>query len=382
MRYWLILCLVLAGPVSAGNAQSDEKLAQIRKEIAELQAFLNKAQDEQKKLVQNLRHSDEEVARISKQIDQLRRALEEERSRLKKLQTEQADLTAEKQRQAASLSDLIRATYALGREPQFKVLFSQQDPAAVSRSMTYLSYLSQAHKQKLDTYQLTITNLSRVEEEIREHEQSLNEKLKTLFNEQQNLITQRRQQQKDARELNRQIKISGKSLQRKQQDRARLQQVVKSVSRSTAAKLPAYRSNINNDSQLPVSKLKGKLPAPLSGRATNRFGSLQGNGKQRWEGVVFNAHSGDQVRAVHHGRVVFSNWLRGYGLLIIVDHGQGYMSLYGRNQELIKNVGDWVQPGEIIASAGRSGGYDDDGLYFELRHKGEPVNPETWLARR
>lgn len=381
MRYWLILCLVLAGPVSAGNAETDKKLEQIRKEIAELQEFLNKAQDEQKKLVQNLRQSDEEVARISKQVEQLRRALEEERSRLKKLQTEQAALTSEKESQAASLSDLIRATYALGREPQFKVLFSQQDPAAVSRSMTYLGYLSQAHKQKLDTYQLTLHNLAQVEEEIHVHQVSLNEKLKNLFDEQQHLIAQRKQQQKDARELNQQIKISGKSLQRKQQDRARLQQVVKKVS----AALPqgySYRSNINNDSQLPVSKLKGKLPAPLNGRATNRFGSLQDNGKQRWEGVVFNAHSGDQVRAVHHGRVVFANWLRGYGLLIIVDHGQGYMSLYGRNQELMKGVGDWVEPGEIIASAGRSGGYEDDGLYFELRRNGEPVNPEIWLARR
>lgn len=381
MRYWLILCLVLAGPASAGNVETDKKLEQIRKEIAELQEFLNKAQDEQKKLVQNLRQSDEEVARISKQVEQLRRALEEERSRLKKLQTEQAALTSEKESQAASLSDLIRATYALGREPQFKVLFSQQDPAAVSRSMTYLGYLSQAHKQKLDTYQLTLHNLAQVEQEISAHEISLNEKLKNLFDEQQNLIAQRKQQQKDARELNQQIKISGKSLQRKQQDRARLQQVVKKVS----AALPqgySYRSNINNDSQLPVSKLKGKLPAPLNGRATNRFGSLQDNGKQRWEGVVFNAHSGDQVRAVHHGRVVFANWLRGYGLLIIVDHGQGYMSLYGRNQELMKGVGDWVEPGEIIASAGRSGGYEDDGLYFELRRNGEPVNPEIWLARR
>lgn len=382
MRYWLILCLMLAGPVSAGNAETDKKLEQIRKEIAELQEFLNKAQDEQKKLVQNLRQSDEEVARISKQVEQLRRALEEERSRLKKLQTERAALTSEKESQAASLSDLIRATHALGREPQFKVLFSQQDPAAVSRSMTYLGYLSQAHKQKLDTYQLTLNNLARVEEEIQAREISLNEKLKSLFNEQQNLIAQRKQQQKDARELNKQIKISGKSLQRKQQDRARLQQVVKTVSRSTAARMPAYRSNINNDSQLPVSKLKGKLPAPLTGRAENRFGGMQDNGKQRWEGVVFNARSGDPVRAVHHGRVVFANWLRGYGLLIIVDHGQGYMSLYGRNQELMKSIGDWVEPGEVIASAGRSGGYDDDGLYFELRRNGEPVNPEIWLARR
>jgi murein hydrolase activator len=381
MRYWLILCLVLAGPVLAGNAETDKKLEQIRKEIAELQEFLNKAQDEQKKLVQNLRQSDEEVARISKQVEQLRRALEEERSRLKKLQTEQAALTSEKESQAASLSDLIRATYALGREPQFKVLFSQQNPAAVSRSMTYLGYLSQAHQQKLDTYQLTLHNLAQVEQEISAREISLNEKLKTLFNEQQNLINQRKQQQKDARALNQQIKISGKSLQRKQQDRARLQQVVKKVSGSIPQGY-SYRSNINNDSQLPLSKLKGKLPAPLTGRAENRFGSMQDNGKQRWEGVVFNAHSGDQVRAVHHGRVVFANWLRGYGLLIIVDHGQGYMSLYGRNQELMKSIGDWVEPGEVIASAGRSGGYDDDGLYFELRRNGEPVNPEIWLARR
>jgi septal ring factor EnvC (AmiA/AmiB activator) len=132
----------------------------------------------------------------------------------------------------------------------------------------------------------------------------------------------------------------------------------------------------------PFAGMQGKLLLPVEGRISHRFGNQRNQGKLRWHGIFIDAAEGESVYAVHYGRVVFSDWLRGFGLLMIVSHGEGYMSLYGHNQALFRETGDWVSAGEVIAAVGDSGGQDKTGLYFEIRIDGKPNNPQNWCVTR
>ena len=351
---------------------SERHLKKLRDDINDLQVFLKKAQDDHKDLVTSLRKSDEEVAQMSKQVESLKKALQEERDRLKKLKAEQASLSKSQHKQQRVLNDIILASYKLGQEPQLKMLLNQQDPAQVSRNLNYLQYFNAAHQNEIDQYRTTLNELSQIQNQIETREASLQTNLADLKSSYAQLKQTQKQQQEHANALDKKIRGSGQQLSRLQQDRQNLMEVLGKVEEVF---LPCER----NKESRPFKQLKGKLPSPINGRAQKLFGQWQPNGKQRWQGWVYPEQTGSQVFAVHHGRVVFSDWLRGFGLLTIVDHGQGYMTLYARNQALLKSVGDWVETGEVIANVGRSGGFEDTGLYFEIRHKGDPQNPKRWL---
>ena len=351
---------------------SERHLKKLRDDINDLQAFLKKAQDDHKDLVTSLRKSDEEVAQMSKQVESLKKALQEERDRLKKLKAEQASLSKSQHKQQRVLNDIILASYKLGQEPQLKMVLNQQDPAQVSRNLNYLQYFNAAHQNEIDQYRTTLNELSQVQHKIETREASLQTNLSELKRTHAQLKQTQKQQQAHANALDKKIQGSGQQLSRLQQDRQNLMELLGKVEEVF---LPYER----NKESRPFKQLKGKLPSPINSRAQKLFGQWQPNGKQRWQGWIYPEQTGSEVFAVHHGRVVFSDWLRGFGLLTIVDHGQGYMTLYARNQALLKSVGDWVETGEVIANVGRSGGFEDTGLYFEIRHKGEPQNPKRWL---
>jgi septal ring factor EnvC (AmiA/AmiB activator) len=351
---------------------SERHLKKLRDDINELQSFLKKAQDEHKALVSTLRKSDEEVAKVSQQVESLRNALQEERARLKKLKAEQTTLSQSQLKQQRILNDIILASYKLGQEPQLKMLLNQQDPAQVARNLSYLQYFNQAHQAEIETYRITLNQLSTVESDIEVRQASLQTKLAQLKQSHDQLKQKQQKQRADANALDKQIRGSDQQLSRLQQDRQNLMEVLGKVEEVF---LPYERTQESR----PFKQLKGQLPSPIKGKVDKLFGKWQHNGKQRWQGWLYPEQTGTHVRAIHHGRVVFSDWLRGFGLLTIVDHGQGYMTLYARNQALLKSVGDWVETGEVIANVGRSGGFEDAGLYFEIRYKGQPQNPKRWL---
>lgn len=351
---------------------SERHLKKLRDDINELQSFLKKAQDDHKDLVSTLRKSDEEVAKISKQVEALKKALQEERARLKKLKGEQTTLSQSQHKQQRILNDIILASYKLGQEPQLKMLLNQQDPAQVARNLSYLQYFNEAHQVEIETYRQTLNELNTVKSDIEKRQASLQDKLTQLKQSHDQLKQKQKQQQQDANALDKKIRGSGQQLSRLQQDRQNLMEVLGKVEEVF---LPFERTQESR----PFKQLKGKLPSPINSQAQKIFGQWQHNGKQRWQGWLYPEQTGTQVHAIHHGRVVFSDWLRGFGLLTIVDHGKGYMTLYARNQALLKSVGDWVETGEVIANVGRSGGFEDTALYFEIRYKGQPQNPKRWL---
>ena len=353
---------------------SESHLKKLRDDINELQNYLKKAQDDHKDLVSSLRKSDEDVAKMSKQVESIKQSLKEERARLKKLKSEQASLNLNKTSQQSTLQNIILATYKLGQEPQLKLLLNQQDPSQLARNMSYLQYFNQAHQEQIKQYRTTLSKLDTITEQVTQKKKSLQGKLADLKSTHKTLKNKQKTQQQTAAALNKKIKGSNQKLSRLQQDRQNLMSLLGKVEEVF---LPYERSKESR----PFRKLKGKLPNPIQVKPKRLFGKTQSNGKQKWQGWLYPASEGNGVRAVHHGRIVFSDWLRGFGLLTIVDHGQGYMSLYVRNQALLRSVGDWVEAGDVIAKLGRSGGYEESALYFEIRHKGQPQNPRRWLKR-
>lgn len=354
---------------------SDAHLKKLRDDINELQSFLKKAQDDHKDLVTSLRKSDEDVAKMSKLVQGIKKTLQEERARLKKLKSEQASLNLNKRSQQTTLKNIILATYKLGQEPQLKLLLNQQDPSQLARNLNYLQYFNKAHQGEIKQYRSTLDKIDAITEEVTLRKKSLQFKLADLKTTHNKLKKKQKQQQQTASALNKKIKGDNQRLSRLQQDRQNLMSLLGKVEQVF---LPYERDKESR----PFRKLKGKLPNPIHVKPKRMFGMVQSNGKQKWQGWLYPASEGNDVRTVHHGRVVFSGWLRGFGLLTIVDHGQGYMSLYARNQALLHSVGDWVESGDVIAKLGRSGGYEESALYFEIRHKGQPQNPRRWLKKR
>ncbi|MEY8205864.1 MAG: peptidoglycan DD-metalloendopeptidase family protein [Bermanella sp.] len=372
----VLLCLVFmatTNPLQAGEpSRGEQHLDKLRNDINELQGYLKKVQASHQALVKALRSSDQEVAEVSKKVEALRSALQEERRRLKKLQAEQRTLSQSQQQQQDTLKNIILASYKLGQQPKLKLLLNQQDASLLSRNLHYLQYFNAAHQTKLLDYRTTLQALEVLTAKVSSQKQNLQSKLAKLKSGRERLKDRQAKQQADARALNRTMNSSDKKLARLQQDRQQLMAVLGKVEE-------VFLNYERSQESRPFKALRGKLPSPLQHQPKKLFGRLQDNQKQRWLGWLYEARAGSHVTAIHHGRVVFSDWLRGFGLLTIVDHGQGYMSLYARNQALLKSVGDWVESGEVISKLGRSGGYDDDALYFEIRYKGTPQNPKHWL---
>ncbi len=376
-----VLCVLLtvAGNARADNTdnsadkqQSEQHLEKLRNDINKLQDYLKEVQGSHQSLVKSLRTSDKDVAEVSKKVEALRQALQEERRRLKKLKAEQKVLSQDKQTQQNVLKDIILASYKMGQQPQLKLLLNQQDASKLSRNMHYLQYFNAAHQEQILSYRDTLQKVDAVTQKVEKQKKSLQSKLASLKSSHELLKDKQKKQQANAQALNKTITSSDKKLARLQQDRQQLIAVLGKVEE-------VFLNYERSQESRPFRSLKGKLPSPFGHKPKKLFGRWQDNGKQKWLGWTYQGRAGSHVKAIHHGRVVFSDWLRGFGLLTIVDHGKGYMTLYARNQALLKTVGDWVESGEVISKLGRSGGYDEDALYFEIRYKGAPQNPKRWL---
>ena len=378
MRYffilWLLVCTAHVQADDQSRQLSEQHLSKLRTDINELQDYLKKVQDDHQKMVTSLRHSDQEVAKVSKLVEKLRQSLKEERARLKKLQVEQRSLDKKQKQQQVTLNKIILATYKMGQEPQLKLLLNQQDASKIARNVHLLSYFSSAHQTQISAYRDTLKKVNNLKQDVLQRKEALQEKLRAIKSTHKKLKDKQSAQKKNTLALNKKIHSSDEKLKRLQQDR---QQLIGLLGRVEDVFLKYERSQESR----PFTSLKKQLPSPTSLKPKQLFGTWQDNGKQKWQGWLYPGRAGSPIKAIHHGRVVFSDWLRGFGLLTIIDHGQGYMSLYARNQSLFKTVGDWVESGEVISQLGRSGGYQQDALYFEIRYKGQPKSPVSWLKK-
>lgn len=273
----------------------------------------------------------------------------------------------------AGLESDVRAAYAIGRRDQLKLLLSQDDPARAARMLVYYRYASQSRGERLRGMQASLARLGAAENEIRDRGRELAALRADQSANLADLETARRERAALLAGLNREVKNRAREIERLRADQARLERLLGELTRTAPAPLP-------DDRGTRFGRLRGRLPLPVAGRISARFGEPKGLGDLRWRGVFIDAPEGRDIMAPARGRVAYAGSLKGFGLLLILDHGDGYMTLYGHNQTLTREVGDWVEAGETVAAVGNTGDAPRAGLYFEIRHQGEPSDPLAWTG--
>jgi septal ring factor EnvC (AmiA/AmiB activator) len=347
--------------------QSREKLTDIQKAIAKQESNIFDTNKQRSSLEKQLKTDDLAISKVAKAINTIEVELSTTQDKISVLAIEKKQLTIAKKRQESLLAQQLRSAYTTGQHDYLKLLLNQDQSEKIQRTISYYQYLNQARTKEIDNFQTTIAQLLEVSTE---HQIQI-EYLQQLKGEQLKQDTQFRtskaQRNKTLEKLGRKLLSSQQQLNKLKAEENNLNQALKKLS-------AIIQDEINLTG---LSKLKNKLSWPVKGRMLHRFGTRK-QGYLKWKGVLITAPISRQVQTIHNGTVLFSDWLKGYGLLTVIDHGNGYMSLYAHNQTLLKSVGDRVETGEPIALIGQSGGLDQSGLYFEIRHQGKALNPKLW----
>ncbi len=346
----------------------------LQTDISRINREISSASSRRNTLQGQLRKAEKEQAAIQRDLDENRGAIRQQNMALEKLEAEQTQLKKALGTQQSRIAMELRTAWQMGQQGQIKVLLNQESPDTVARVMAYYRYFFQARNALLEEYREMLDQLAANEQRIETTLTDLDQRQKTLEQQQLKLVRAQQTRQQAVAKLNSSIADNSAQLKKLEQDQKELQQLIDAIEKAVVnLEVP--------DNYQPFKAAKGKMPWPVPGRADRRFGNSRNQGKMRWQGVRIPGKAGTAVKAIHHGRVVYADWLRGMGLLTIIDHGDGYMSLYAHNQTLLKEVGEWVTAGTAISTLGDSGGLDSPALYFEIRHKAKPTNPANWCRR-
>ncbi len=371
-----LLCCVSLGPLSASAQQSSDedyqaKLQQLQSAIEQLKGELSQVKSSRDALQNDLQDSEVDIGQLIKKIETLKGELASQKKQLMQLNHKQVELQTARKDQQEHIEQHINAAYRLGQQSQLKLLLNQEKPDTVARMGKYYEYFLDARADKIETYLDTIAELDAIKPKIEQRTKALEKNQASLRQRHQQLVGKQDQRTATLNKLSQSIQRKDDQLKKMAQDKQRLETLLREVSAAIAnLELP--------DDGEPFRLRRGKMRMPTQGKLVKKFGNTKAIGKLKWEGVLIDAAAGSSVDAIHHGRVVFSDYLRGHGLLVIVDHGDSYMSLYAHNQSLLKETGDWVSNGETIARVGNTGGQARTGLYFEIRHQGKPTDPTKW----
>ena len=359
----------------AGLTQIKEReLEAVRDKISTLKSSMDKRATDRDQVTGELQAAEVGIAEKRQHLKELKRQREFSQKKKadldKRLQAKEAELSAE----SSQLEAQVRTAYTSGQQERIKLLLNQHDPATVGRLLTYYRYMSEFRGENIGAVNLHITELTDLREQAAVEENRIAGLERARAAELAELNSAQTNRQDLLATLKAKIADEGSQIERlaaEEQDLARL-----------IAELTSILSDYPITSEEPFSKFKGRLTWPVAGNLLHDFGQPRASNQLKWNGVVLAAPRGREVRSIYHGRVVFADWLAGLGLLVIVDHGEGYMTLYGYNETTLKSAGDWVAPGDVIATVGDSGGQPQSGLYFEIRKGTKPVNPRRWVSKQ
>jgi murein hydrolase activator len=361
---------------SDDKSQKEKELARLKTRIEKLRQTIEVKENSKSSYSKQLRTIEKKIGRVSQQISKSSHALKSRQKSLNTLKEEKKHLQQSIRKQNQQLAQQLYAAYTLGQQEQIKLLFSQKNAAQLQRNLTYYEYFTKYRLDLIGSAQVNFQKLSANQLLIQQASNELENLLSGLRQQKTTLTNDYKQRQTIIANLENELKKQGKNLNQLEENAHHLTRLIDSLSEilTDIPAPPAAHTRFSN--------LKGKLAWPVKGDVRKLFGHRKPPSNLRWQGVVIKAPEGNNVRAISHGRVAFSDWLRGMGNLIIIDHGDGYLSLYGHNQSLYKSAGDWVEAGDIIASIGNSGGQNQTSLYFEIRKKGKPLNPSIWCNIR
>ncbi len=367
-RYSLLILLSVYGLLTINITVFAESssLSTINQKISSIKQQLNKDTSNRNQLQKKLKNLDEQTATLSKSIQKTQRQAKQKRIRIRKLEQQKDQFQNTLHRQKKQLIQELQAAYMASRQPYLKLLLSQHNPQELNRIAQYYRYLHEYQEKRINALEKTIENIQANKQQLHKEQQQL-QQLASQQKKQKSSLTKTSQQRKTLiHTINEKIKAHNQSLNVLNQNKIQLNQTIQQL----------------NKPDIPSNRLftdqKGSLSWPTKGRITHHFGTKIQQSELTWSGVVVRAPEGQPVKAIASGDVIFAKWLSGYGLLVIINHGDGYMSLYGRNQAIYTKEGDHVDAGQQIATVGQTGGFDSPSLYFAIRHNAKPLNPSLW----
>jgi septal ring factor EnvC (AmiA/AmiB activator) len=370
----LVMCISQVG--FADDLQTSQKeLEKIQSELKSLQASLAKAQKETTAQRKALREVETEIGRLQKSLASLTKTIADQKQLQQQLEAQKQRLTAQLSLKSEEINSILRLAYKQNNQPLIKLLLSGERPEDLSRHLYYFSVLTGNQQSQVEVWldekqrlsatiqaeALVIVDLEAQEAELLSQQAELNRQKNRRAQVVANLVAE---SQNTASEID-----------RKEQEREKMAELIEDIQK----KLDSM--SLEFPGAVAISELQGKLNWPVQGKLSNQYGRTIDNSRLRWQGWLITAPEGKEVIAVHGGRIVFADFFKSNGLLIIIDHGNGIWTLYGRNRALLRDVGSWVEPGDVIAEVGQSGGHNQSGLYFEVRKNGEPQNPANWLKK-
>ena len=367
----LVASQYVSGQSSAETERAESELSALKANIAAIQAQLDAQGEARDDLQDDLRDTEQLIGSLDQQLTELLSEKQVIQETLSSLLSENRLLKDNQAQLETDIEEGIRQLWMLQQGGGLRVWLGDQDPQTTARLLAYYQLILQAQQNKIAGYQRGLERIASQVSDIERSEQDLTERSTAIAETREQLATQQAARRQTIARINSQLVQDQRQLDTLIQDRERLNTLLENLQAMALPKLPVTQ---------PFATLKGKLEMPIQGKPLNRFGAVR-NADLRWRGWLIPAEQGNPVRAVHSGRVIFADWLRGQGLLLVVDHGDGWLSLYAQNHSLLRAVGDWVSAGEILSRAGASGGSDVSGLYFEIRHQGEPVDPADWFRR-
>ena len=378
----LYLCLLANG----AHASKHGELENLRKRIAGLQQELEKTSESKSEVADALRESERAISDSNRKLAELAQQHREAERTLAQLQQQARQLERDIQGQQALLGKMLYQQYLGGKQEYLRLLLNNHDPNQVAREMQYYEYIARSRAAWLKTLRNNLVQLHAVAAQTRQKSAEIAALQEEQRLQKQTLEKDKRTHQQVLGKIALQLKQQRREIGRLQRDENHLAQLVEKISRMLAQ--PKGKGLFSNDNLpddrfdgSPFEQLKGRLALPVKGEVSGKFGSTRPDSTVLWKGLFLRAAANQPVKAVAAGRVVFADWLRGFGNLLIIDHGKGYMSLYGNNETLYKQVGDVLHGGDTVAAVGNSGGNENSGLYFELRHEGKPLDPMKWVTR-
>ncbi len=351
-----------------------KKLNRLQQSIVNIQTHLKETQSHRGHTLTELQQLEGEISTNALTLKNTEAKINTLSAHIAQLRKELDLLGRRLEKQKFILAEQLRSAYTLGAQQSMKMLLNQQDPAEIGRIQTYYSYLNRARESEIQSFIQSIQSQQQQQQELSRSLASQKAARAARKNQHRALQKQRLQRNQLLTQLDKKINNQKQTLLGLESSRNKIEDLLRDLGQ-LLADIPAAPG-----SSKPFKQQKGKLPWPTKGPFLAQYGQSRHQGDLKWKGVLISAPYGTPVRAISHGRIAFSDWLQGYGFIIIVDHGEGYMSLYGHNETLLKQTGDWVAAGETLATTGDSGGQPRPGLYFEIRERGKPINPTGWCT--
>jgi len=394
LRVWTLLIGLLflpAWPVNSAPDSRQEELEDLRARIQVLQKDVEKASEERGDAADALKQSERRISDMNRGLRELEMRQRGLTRNLQELARDAGSAQLEIARHQDRLAALLRQRYIHGDNDTLKLMLNGQNPSEAARNLEYYGYIGRARHQMIRDYRASLERMHALEESVRDKQQGLEQIKQERVAQKKDLEAEKASRQKVLYQLSSQIRKQRNEIKTLVQDEKRLTHLIEKLARLAvtrkAAKLakpakPGEKVDRVADASLAgldFASLRGKLALPVSGEIQYKFGQGRAGGGPAWKGMFIRARQGQEVRAVGTGKVAFADWLRGFGNLLIVDHGDGYLSLYSNNESLYKQPGDPVLAGDVVATVGASGGQDEPGLYFELRHQGRPFDPLRWV---